>query len=92
MFTDMMINSLEKKGYMVLTEEEQEKFDAMDDELVILRKEKNKLTKKYNNLLKTSVTNMTIKEMREALASNGVTELPNKKAELIDLYVKTFQE
>lgn len=79
MFTDMMINSLEKKGYMVLTEEEQEKFDAMDDELVILRKEKNKLTKKYNNLLKTSVTNMTIKEMREALASNGVTELPNKK-------------
>lgn len=80
MFTDMMINSLEKKGYMVLTEEEQEKFDAMDDELVILRKEKNKLTKKYNNLLKTSVTNMTIKEMREALASNGVTELPNKKS------------
>lgn len=92
MFTNMMINSLENKGYMVLTEEEQANFDAMDDELVELRKAKGRITRKYNNLLKSSVTNMTIKEMKENLASAGVTKTPNKKAELIDLYVKTFQE
>lgn len=92
MFTNMMIDSLEKKGYMVLTAKEAEQFDNMDNELDTLRRTKTKLTKKFNNLLKSSVKNMTIKSMREDLAAAGVVDIPTKKAELIDLYVKTFQE
>lgn len=95
------IKSLEKKGYMVISPEEdvvllteKEYLDMCDNvkSITILRKHDKKITSKYNSLLKNKVQNMTIKEMREDLAADGVTELPSKKAELIDLYIKTFQE
>ncbi len=92
MFTDMMISKLEKKGYMVLTPKEADEFDDIDNQMMRLKKEKTVITKKYNNLLKASVKNMTIKSMREDLAATGITDIPTKKAELIDLYVKTFQQ
>lgn len=92
MFTNMRIRKLEEKGYTVLTPEESEVFDNMDTEIMKLRRDKTKITKKYNNLLKEIVMVMTIKDMKANLAANGVTEVPSKKAELIDLYVKTFQE
>lgn len=92
MFTNMRIRKLEDKGYTVLTPEETEVFDNMDNEIMRLRRDKNKISKKYNNLLKRTVTTMTIKDMKADLAANGVVDIPSKKAELIDLYVKTFQE
>lgn len=92
MFKNMMIKSLENKGYIVLTSEEIKEFENINKELDDAKKAKNKMVKKFNNLLKSSVKNMTIKSMREDLASSGVTDIPSKKAELIDLYIKTFQE
>lgn len=92
MFTNIMINSLENKGYVILSPEEAEYFDNIDNKLDIANNKKNKLVKKYNDLLKTSANNMTIKSMKDDLISAGITDIPKLKTELIDLYIKTFQE
>lgn len=89
LFINTKIKKLRKAGYMVLTPEQTNEHILEIDKL---RKHDKRVTKKYNNLLKDIVLTLTMKEMKEQLATAGVTETPNKKAELIDLYVTTFEE
>lgn len=92
LFINSKIRKLEKAGYTVLTEEETKTYDEICENYGKLKRHDIKVTKKYNNLLKDSVSTLTIKAMREQLATAGVTTLPTKKAELIDLYITTFEE
>lgn len=78
MFTNFYIKRLEDKGYKVLENTEFRKLSA--------------IKAKYNAKIRDEATKLTIKDIRAKLSSKGVTELPKKKAELIDLYVKTFAE
>lgn len=86
------IEKIIKAGYVVMPED---KFDGIFADAKNGKELKRKyirVSKKYNNLLKDTVNTLTIKDMREHLAAEGVVETPNKKAELIDLYIKTFSE
>lgn len=83
---------LEDNGYVVILDEEFEQIEKQNANYKEVFRNSKKITKKYNDLLKEVATLFSIKEMRERLSANGITEFPKTKAELIDLFVTTFSE